>query len=66
MHVVKFFETFSTPYFNSLKQDPIVESQKNENKNQFMQFALEVAILECSFLNHSEGILGVNSLGVFK
>jgi hypothetical protein len=24
-----------------------------------MQFALEVAILKCSFLNHSQGILGV-------
>jgi hypothetical protein len=23
-----------------------------------MQFALEVAVLECSFLKHSEGILG--------
>jgi hypothetical protein len=23
-----------------------------------MQFAQEVAILECSFLNHSQGILG--------
>jgi hypothetical protein len=26
-----------------------------------MQFALEVAILECSFLNHGQGILGVNN-----
>jgi hypothetical protein len=24
-----------------------------------MQFAQEVAVLECSFLNHSQGILGV-------
>jgi hypothetical protein len=25
-----------------------------------MQFALEVVVLECSFLNHSQEILGVN------
>jgi hypothetical protein len=25
-----------------------------------MQFALEVTILECSFVEHSQGILGVN------
>jgi hypothetical protein len=25
-----------------------------------MQFVLEVAILECYFLKHSQGILGVN------
>jgi hypothetical protein len=30
------------------------------NKNQFIQFALEVAVLKCYFLNNSEGILGVN------
>jgi hypothetical protein len=24
-----------------------------------MQFALELAVLECSFQNHSQGILGV-------
>jgi hypothetical protein len=30
-----------------------------KNLNQFMQFVLEVAVLECSFLKHSQGILGV-------
>jgi hypothetical protein len=25
-----------------------------------MQFALEAVVLECFFLNHSQGILGVN------
>jgi hypothetical protein len=25
-----------------------------------MQFVVEVAVLECSFLKHSQGILGVN------
>jgi hypothetical protein len=28
VYVVNFFETFSTPYFNSSKQDPTIESQK--------------------------------------
>jgi hypothetical protein len=28
-----------------------------------MQFALEVAILECSFLSHSQGILGIKHIG---
>jgi hypothetical protein len=28
-----------------------------------VQFALKVAILECSFINHSQGILGVNHQG---
>jgi hypothetical protein len=27
-----------------------------------MQFALKVAVLECSFIKHSQGILGVNGL----
>jgi hypothetical protein len=27
-----------------------------------MQFTLKVASLECSFLNHSQGILGINLL----
>jgi hypothetical protein len=27
-----------------------------------MQFVLEVVVLECSFLNHSQGILGVNGI----
>ena len=59
--VVNFFEKDFTPYSNSPKQDPKVESQKKiKIKNQFMQFTLEVVVLECSFLNHSQGILGVN------
>jgi hypothetical protein len=56
IYVVNFFEKNSTHYFNSPKQDPTVESQK-KIKIFFMQFALEVAILECSFINH-------NNLGV--
>jgi hypothetical protein len=38
----------------------MVESQKIKYKNQFIQFILEVAVLECSFLYHSQGILEVN------
>jgi hypothetical protein len=33
MYVAKFFETFSTHYFNILKQDPIIESQKIKIKS---------------------------------
>jgi hypothetical protein len=50
--MVNFFETFFTHYFNSPNQDPMVEFQKNKIQNQFMQLALEVVVLECSFLNH--------------
>jgi hypothetical protein len=32
IYAVKFFETFSTYYFNSSKQDPMIESQKIEIK----------------------------------
>jgi hypothetical protein len=32
-------------------------------KIQFMQFALEVVVFEYSFVKHSQGILGINSLG---
>jgi hypothetical protein len=49
IYVVKVFEIFSTHYFNCSKQDAIVEFQKKKIKYQFMQFALEVVILECSF-----------------
>jgi hypothetical protein len=38
---------------NNLKQDPLVESPKNKNNIQFIQFALEVGILECFFVKHS-------------
>jgi hypothetical protein len=41
--VISFLETLSTPYFKSPKQNPTIESQKEEVKNQFMQFALKVA-----------------------
>ena len=58
--MVNFFETFSTPYFNNPKQDPIVESQEKKIKKKFMQFSLEVVILECYFQNHNQGILGIN------
>jgi hypothetical protein len=41
-----------------------VGSQKIKNKNQFIQFASELAVLEFFFffffLNHSQGILGIN------
>jgi hypothetical protein len=52
-----FLKPFSTHYFNSLKQDIVVESQKIKNKNQLIQSTLEVAILETSFLKHSQGRL---------
>jgi hypothetical protein len=42
-----------------VKQDPTVESQKKKFKK-IMQFAPEVAVLECSILKHRQGILGVN------
>jgi hypothetical protein len=32
---------------------------KTKYRNQFMQFALEVVVLEYSFLNHSQGIYGL-------
>jgi hypothetical protein len=40
----------------------MVESQKIKNKSKFIQFALEVAILEYSFLKYSQRILGVRYL----
>jgi hypothetical protein len=58
--VVNIFEKFSTPYFNSSKQDPMVKSQNKIKINQFMQFTLEVVVLEYSFLNHCHGILGIS------
>jgi hypothetical protein len=59
--MVNFFEKNFTYYFNNLKQDPIVEFQKNI-EFQLMQFALDVPILEYSYLKYSQGILGVNHL----
>jgi hypothetical protein len=35
-------------------------------KNQIIQFIVEVAVLEYSFLNHSQGILGVNNIQIRK
>jgi hypothetical protein len=49
IYVVDFFVTFFTPYLNSPKWDPMVESQKRVLKYQFMQFVLEVAVFECYF-----------------
>jgi hypothetical protein len=63
--VVNFFETFSTHYFISPNQDSMVKPQKREIKYQFMQFALEGAVLECSFPNHTQGNLRVNTLHVW-
>jgi hypothetical protein len=31
-----------------------------------MQFALEVVVLECSFLKHSQGILGIKTFALHK
>jgi hypothetical protein len=59
--VVNFIEKNSTHYLNNLKRDPMVESQKNRYM-QFMQFTLEVAILKCSFVKHSQEILGVKTI----
>jgi hypothetical protein len=59
--MVNFFEKNFTYYFNNLKQDPIIEFQKSI-EFQLMQFALEVPILECSYLKYSQGILGINYL----
>jgi hypothetical protein len=58
--ILQFFETCSIHFFNSLEQDPTIESQKENLKNQFMQFALEMAVLEYSILKHCKGILEVN------
>jgi hypothetical protein len=45
-YAVNFFEKNSTNYSDSPKQDPTVESQKNkEFIHQFVQFALEMAVL---------------------
>jgi hypothetical protein len=59
IYFVNFFGKNSTLYFNSLKQDPTVESQTKEFKFKFMHFVLEVVVLEYSFLNHSQQILGL-------
>jgi hypothetical protein len=32
----------------------MVEFPKNKNKNQFMQFALKVTLLECFFVKHRD------------
>jgi hypothetical protein len=45
-----------------LKQGLTIESQKFKNKIQLMQSILEVIVLECSFLKHTQEILGVNQL----
>jgi hypothetical protein len=40
--------------------------KKIKIKNQFMQFALEVVVLECIFINHSQGILEVQAKNANK
>jgi hypothetical protein len=56
IYVVDVFETFS-------RQSKARSYDRfSKIKNKIMQFALEVAVLEYSFLNHSQGILGVNPL----
>jgi hypothetical protein len=36
IYMVNFFETFSIHYYNSMKQDPMVESQKNKIKSLYV------------------------------
>jgi ABC-type glucose/galactose transport system permease subunit len=55
----------STHYFSTLNQDPTIQFQNIKNQKiykeiQFMQFGLEVPILECFFLKHNQGTLGIN------
>jgi hypothetical protein len=45
------------PHITLMVQSKILQLK---NKNKFIQFALEVAVLECSFLKFSQRILGVN------
>jgi hypothetical protein len=54
-----FCEIFYAYCFNSLKQDPLIEFQKKRDNIQFMQFTLEVAILKCFLIKHSQEILGI-------
>jgi hypothetical protein len=61
--VANFFERFSTKYFNSIKQDPTIEFQEKIIK-QFMQFALQTALLECSLVKHGQGILRINKVSM--
>jgi hypothetical protein len=58
IYMVNFFKVFSTHHFCGVGQHPMVEFQKDK-KIQFMQFALEVMVLECTFLKHSQGILRI-------
>ena len=53
---MQLFEKIPKQYFESLKQDPILEFQKSRNKVQYIQFALEVVVLEFSSLEYSLGI----------
>jgi hypothetical protein len=61
MYVVNFFEIFSTHYFSSLSQDPMVGSQENNNN---LIYAICNLVLECFFVKHSHGPLGVNEVTV--
>ena len=58
--MVNFFENFSTHSPNSLKQDPMVGSQKQCFSSILFFLILKIAILEHFFMKCSQGILGVN------
>jgi hypothetical protein len=61
IYVVKFFEENFTHHYKSLWQDSTIDSPL-KNENFFMQFALEVAILECLFAKCTQSPLGVIAL----
>jgi hypothetical protein len=58
--VANIFEKKFAHYLDSLKHDPMVESNF-KNNNLIMKFALKVAIEDFPFMKHNQGILGVNS-----
>jgi hypothetical protein len=58
--VVKVSEKISTHLHTSLVQDVTVGSVEKTKKKKFMLHALEVAVLECFLVKHSQGILGDN------
>ena len=47
IYVVNFFKKNSHIILNSLMQNPTVEKKNKMFRNQFMQFTLEVVVLEC-------------------
>jgi hypothetical protein len=60
IYVVKFFETFSTYYFNSPKQDPTVEFQKIKIKINLCNLHKKWQFWSVLFLKHNQRILGIN------